>query len=236
MATAVGHALADGGDTNGDGLHDLLVGAPGAGGGGVWIVEGPAVLDTLDLTRAQLVYDGDGDMASLSVAGLGDTDGDGYDDLAVAVPDDGPPEALGRAFVFRGPFTDEARPFGGADALFETEMDPEAWGPGVVTGPLDVDTDGLMDLLAGSRNWGEDPLAAGAAFLWRGPLDGSHTTADADVRMLGALEFSMAGDAVANGGDLDLDGYPDLLVGARAYPVGDLNVDAGLLVLGGPPP
>lgn len=76
------------GDLNGDGIDDLALGAPNAGGrGSVYIFLGP-VRGTIDAADADLVIEGQGEDAwfGYSLAGIDDYDGDGVPDLAVGAP------------------------------------------------------------------------------------------------------------------------------------------------------
>ena len=78
------------GDTNGDGFSDLFVGAwfarnpAGTQTGAAYLVLGP-VTGNRDLGRADAKFYGESssDVAGYDVAGVGDTDGDGFDDLLV---------------------------------------------------------------------------------------------------------------------------------------------------------
>jgi hypothetical protein len=81
-----GHAIADAGDANGDGVHDVLVGAPrrGTQRGAIYVFSGhPA-------TRGQLLQRIDGQRPAESfgyaLAGLGDVDGDGLGEVAIGAP------------------------------------------------------------------------------------------------------------------------------------------------------
>jgi hypothetical protein len=88
------------GDINGDGLGDIIVGAPyaysasvGAPTGAVWVVFGRAGTSDIDLADFQSGVDGfkiSGDepldLTGFSVSGAGDVNGDGFDDVIVGVP------------------------------------------------------------------------------------------------------------------------------------------------------
>lgn len=114
---AVGSDVTAGGDIDGDGLDDIIVGASGVGGGpyesregAAFVVLGsktfgPLVLDPLKLDPARgfVVRAPSGSYGNLgaAVAGLGDVTGDGRPDFAVAAPDFAP-SYRGRLWVVRG--------------------------------------------------------------------------------------------------------------------------------------
>ncbi len=212
---------AGGADLDGDGIPDGLLGAPGQDGAGsasgaayvlLSLAEGGAVAD------ADATWTGEaaGDAAGTAVVLLGDTDGDGYVDLAVGVPNhDEAGDYAGAAMLLRGPAT-AGGTLASADARILGGAAGDSAGSALGS-PGDVDGDGLAELLVGSP-WAEGSASnAGRAALLYGPLSGTISLDDAGVDLYGEASLNRAGSAVAGAGDVDDDGSHDLLVGAPYF-------------------
>ena len=162
-----------------------------------------------------------------AVAGAGDVNGDGYDDLVVGAPrvDNGVYRA-GAAFVYHGgpgglapaPTWDIA----GSDT-------GERLGH-AVAGAGDVNGDGFDDLIVGAYRYNSGLPEAGTAYVYYGSLYGLSTLPDWSAT--GDLEWAHFGYAVAAAGDVNGDGYDDVIVGARWYGAGAANGGAAFLYLG----
>ena len=157
-----GEVLAPAGDVDGDGLDDLLVGAPGRGAGGVYVVLGGGS-GVMDLGDAWAVFAGedDGDRAG-SALGAADLDSDGGVDLAVGATgssDDG------RIYLVMAPAS-------GAWSLAEAGVTVAGDGAVGVGGALavggDADGDGLLELAVGAHAEDEGGSNAGAIYLFQG--------------------------------------------------------------------
>ncbi len=140
-----GEAIASGGDRNGDGAEELLVGAPGAAGSAG--AEAGRVHEFLGGARpAPLPYRSleglaAGEEFGASLAGLGDVNGDGRDDLAA-----GAPGASGWAGVVRVYFGGSGP---GADAEWRGRQPGERFGAALAPAG-DGDGDGRREFLAGA--------------------------------------------------------------------------------------
>jgi hypothetical protein len=147
---ALGSALADAGDLNGDGYAELLVGAPDydGGRGRAYVVWGSPTLAWGDISAEAAMLNGDSgaDQAGAALAGLGDLDGDGAMDIAVGAPGHG--SGAGRVYVLYGPVAEGTTELGEADLILEGEATGGRAGR-ALAGESDLDGDGLTDLLIG---------------------------------------------------------------------------------------
>ena len=162
-----------------------------------------------------------------AATGLGDTNGDGYDDVAIGsyLEDlDGYNGYIGAVYVEPGPVTGHERLDASPTRILGDRVN-RYFGV-AIAGPGDLDGDGLADVLVGASGarLGTSPRSppTGAAFLFlSGPTgeldvgDAHATLRNTDVQgELGEREF---GGTVVAAGDVNGDGWRDIAVGAQAW-------------------
>ena len=223
-----GSSCAAAGDANGDGFGDLVVGARFFTNGES--SEGAAFLylGSSDDLVAQAAWTGEPDQASAeyasTVARAGDVNGDGYDDVIVAAPrfDNGQTDE-GSVFVYHGSPTGTSTSF---DWSSESDQANSRWGTSAASAG-DVNGDGYDDVVVGAFLHDSTLSNEGRAALYMGSSAGLELTAAWTFD--GAQATAQAGYSVAGAGDINGDGFADVLVGARRYD--DTEIDEGHVFL-----
>ena len=205
-----GSAIAGGGDINGDGYPDLVVGSHQNGNLVRVYYGGPAMDDVADATLAPPAQQAD--LFGFSVAIVGDMNNDGFDEVVVGAPgSDGHPSPLGRAYVY----------FGGApmhtipDVTFSSGVEAE-WFAKIVASAGDVNGDGFGDVAVVTR---------GVQAMFPSGVPGRTATDGRVDIFFGGPTMDTAPDVTVGAGpsdpsprgfaatDLDGDTLPELIVG-----------------------
>jgi hypothetical protein len=210
-------------------------------------------------TSTIIIGDAAGDYAGQSVASVGDVNGDGFEDVIISASlgDDGGANA-GEAYVIFG----SASGIGTADASGQRVIDLTTLTPaqgfiiqgdtvddnagGSVAPAGDVNGDGYDDLIVGAFVGDDGGSAAGEAYVVFGSASGIGTVdatgrAVIDLTSLSAAQgFIIQGDVandqagvrVFSAGDMNGDGFADVVVGARYGDDGGSNAGEAYVIFG----
>jgi hypothetical protein len=222
------------GDVDGDGFEDAVVGAPrwsvqATAEGRVSLYRGsaagptlpPLTLDPTDQNEANFGF---------ACAGLGDVNGDGRADVAIGAPgwDSGAGANEGRAYVYLGHSSGLAP----SPTILQPPNQANAGFGFSVAGAGDVNGDGFADVLVGARYWNGAVVAEGRAYLFLGGAGGvSATPAWSEAPANQNAYFS---ESLASAGDVNGDGYADVLIGTGRWDGSGQDEGRAWLYLGGP--
>ena len=227
-----GRSVSSAGDTNGDGLSDVLVGAhledtgqSDAGAAYLLLGSSSGISDmSLSSADAKLTGENGGDYAGWSVSTAGDVNNDGYTDVLVgAYGEDTAWSQAGAAYLVLGSSSGISdMSLSSADAKLTGEAGSDAAGRSVSTAG-DVNGDGYSDVLVGAPYERTGGSNAGAAYLVLGSSSGitDMSLAMADAKFTGEDWHNVAGASVSTAGDVNGDGYSDILVGAPSSTLAD---------------
>ena len=210
----LGRTVAAAGDVNGDGYSDVLV----TGIGTVALYRGGPSGNPFDPSR--LLWSKVNFPYGVQAAGIGDVDGDGYDDIAVAWGF--------RVRVYYGSANgvDTTRTFDFSPSVSTSDV---AQYPVVVAPAGDVNGDGLPDLLVGSAESQCGPGNTGVVWVFYGAAGTGLSAGSVTEICASTVSVNAFGASVATAGDVNKDGYTDVVVGAPSAPNGHVYV-----YLGGP--
>ena len=235
-----GERIAYIGDVNSDGRDDLLVGTTrgrehGTKTGAAYLILGHATNFTTGASRLHTSSDAtyygaaSRDEAGTAIAGIGDVDGDGYDEFAIGAPynDDGGTN-VGATYLMLDPDITGAFELEDSADIVLRGSDSQSNVGAAIAGNTDLDNDGILDLLIGAPGATVDGHVTGGTFLVYGPItdleDGilGGSSGVQDATFTGENLGDSSGKAIISGADWTDDGVDDMAIASP-----DSRSDAG---------
>ena len=210
----LGSSSASAGDVNGDGFSDVIIGAPRGGSG----MKGAAYLflGSRNGLSAKPAWSMEGPQGGSqfgqSVASAGDINHDGYDDIIIGIPGRSNGQASeGSAVVYLG----SSSGLSGVPAWqVESNVVLALFGYSVAAAG-DVNGDGFGDVVIGALQQSKTATGEGQAYVYLGSSQGLATTAAWSVA--GSIRWGQFGVSVSSAGDVNRDGFSDIIVGEHNY-------------------
>jgi Ca2+-binding RTX toxin-like protein len=253
-----GRPVASAGDVNGDGFADLIVGAlnadpNGSGSGASYVVFGKAAgfASNLDLSSLdggngfKLSGAAEADYSGISAASAGDVNGDGLADLIVGANSADPNGSdSGASYVVFGTAAGFASniDLSSLDGSNGFRLSGAAAGDNSgrsVAAAGDVNGDGFADMIVGASLADANGSNSGASYVVFGTAAGLASNIDLSsldgsngFRLSGAAADDFSGQSVASAGDVNGDGFADLIVGAPLADANGSNSGASYVVFG----
>ncbi len=203
-----GRSVSGAGNINGDAFDDVIVGAPGYNNhtGRAYVIYGGNPMDN----TVDVIMDGEnvGDRFGRSVSGGGNVNGDVFDDVIVGAYWYPNWNSVGRAYVYHG-----GNPMNNiADVTMTGENTDDYFGRSV-SNAGNVNGDAYDDVIIGAPGYPNDDWT-GRAYIYFG---GSPMNNLVDVVLKGGDPNDSFGWSVSGAGDVNIDSYADVIVGAPGY-------------------
>lgn len=208
-----GSSVSTAGDVNHDGFSDIIVGADEYEQGGIKV--GAAYVyygSGSGLSNVNWTVIGNQDIRGVgqSVSTAGDVNHDGCSDVIIGAFDYGGSQLTGRALVYHGSPSGLSPNLSWSSA--GSQLDDHY---GIVSTAGDVNGDGYSDVIIGAQKFSNGQMFEGAAYVFHGSQSGLSQSADWIVE--GNQDGIYFGRSVSTAGDVNGDGYSDVIIGATVY-------------------
>lgn len=241
-----GYSVSTAGDVNGDGFDDILIGAYGNDENGdlsgqTYLIFGKAAGWAMDMplsqANASFIGENSSDFSGYSVSSAGDVNGDGFDDILIgAYGNSAAGSSAGKTYLIRGRAAGWAMniPLNQADASFAGEAQYDYSGYSVSSAG-DVNGDGLDDILIGAYGNDGNGYFSGQSYLIFGKESGwanDMPLSQADASFTGEHDYDYSGSSVSSAGDVNGDGFDDVLIGAKYNSFSSLRAGQTYIIYG----
>lgn len=242
-----GHAVGTAGDVNDDGYDDIIVGATdfqvafaGVAGtpqsGAVFVYHGSPDRSESGLGTAPTWFmqaEARDIALGWAVSTAGDVNHDGFDDVIVSAPlygSSSDQDGEGKVYLYLG----DSDGLSAVPAWTYECNQPNAMCGDSLDATGDINGDGFDDVIVGASGWDGAFSNQGLALVFYG--FGGGLQSEPAWTLEGGQGGARFGRSVAGAGDVNHDGYPDILVGAPNFTCdGDLSqAGAAFLFLGSP--
>ncbi len=216
-----GTSVSTAGDMNNDSYADIVVGSPFADGGAsssgkIWVFDGQTGGIDLAGNPLQMPSPTSNVQFGMFVSCAGDVDNDGYTDVLTGAAQ--ADNHQGISYLFHGTVSIIVERFNPAAVAYDYFGET-----GSIAG--DVDADGHTDVLFGAYG-APNGSFYGAAYLYMGEAVNGLSSIDFQIDNPGGNTADMFGKAIASAGDVNGDGFGDVIIGAPDY-----NTDQGAAYL-----
>ncbi|HRB45980.1 MAG TPA: FG-GAP-like repeat-containing protein [Nitrosomonas sp.] len=235
-------SVSSAGDVNGDGFDDVVVGASLADSysGASYVIFGKSsgfddILDLSDLNGSNGFRLTGNFLLGKSVSSAGDINDDGFDDVIVA-SDSTDYILFGKGLGFEA--TIDLNSLNGSNG-FRLEEEGGA-NNSSVSSAGDMNGDGFDDVIIGNSNASPNGSGSGSSYVVFGKSSGfspvlnlTELDSESGFRLDGVGPDDHSGESVSNIGDMNGDGFDDVIIGAPlADPGGNYNAGSSYVVFG----